>query len=190
MINNPEQSNFSIMKIAHSETKPSWISELPESGGWAIVPGRTVEDRQLYQLKAFNPRLGLNGVSMSIIEQPNSFGDTLSQLDTWEIMFDDFDPVTTHDASDVGLINLSKTTSLTPDQLVDALTNKDSWEELGNRYANRFLSLDPNKVDVSSLFQSKQGIDTLIRLIFPDLFEVIDMEDQRAKNDFLSKHDE
>lgn len=160
-------------KVFKSEDKPEWVAELNKGEGWKVVPDRTVEGKMIHRIIAFNPNLGTNGVSMSVIERPEIFNETLNSLNTWEIKFDDFDEETGQDSLSVALIDLEQALDLTPEQLSNVLTTPDFWEEFGERYSKKFLSLTNSDVNIIRLFNDSDGVQIMVDTVFADLIEQI-----------------
>jgi len=161
-------------EIFKSEEKPEWVSELNKGDGWKVVPDRTVEGKMIHRIIAFNPNLGANGVSMSVIEKPEIFDETLSSLNTWEIKFDDFDEETGQDSLSVALLDLEQALDLTPEELASVLTTPDFWEEFGERYSKKFLSLTNTDVNINRLFNDGGGVQIMVDTVFADLIEQIE----------------
>ncbi len=159
-------------RVSTGEEKPKWVEGLTDKG-WDILTDRKVEGRQLYRIAAFNPNLGKNGVTMSVIEKPDSIGDMPGNLDTWEVKFDDYDQETDQDLYSVTLLDLETATGIPQPQLAELLTTKDFWEEMGEKYAQKFLGFTSKDVDTDILFTDPDGVESLTNLIFSDLVEEI-----------------
>jgi hypothetical protein len=170
----PSHIPISETKVISGEEKPQWVVELDKSEGWAVFPHREVEGKTVYRFAAHNPNLGPHGVTMSVIEEPNDYG--LKTLDTWEIKFDDYDEETRQDSQIVAYVNLEEALDMSDEEVSLVLTNKDFWEEFGERYSKKFLSLTNKDIDVSRLFTDSEGIEELVDMVFEDLIEAIEQK--------------
>jgi hypothetical protein len=129
-----------------------------EHGGWSVVgPDQKIPAPE-FQIIAYNPNLGLRGVSMNIVNEGH-YG--------LEVLFDDFDS-TTADKQFAQILDLGQAYKMPYAKIQAALKSPDIWEELGERYGDQFLRLPPHEIDIPSLFSTEEGVQRFSDLVFAD----------------------